>query len=67
MNSSDGPLFATAEEVARRAVKNDVHILGVAWRRAPHRGVRIEGCARSGARAHHELLGGVVRSRLTTS
>jgi len=36
-------LFATAEEAARQAVENDVHILGVCrWRRAPHRGARIE-------------------------
>jgi len=32
-----GPLFQTPEEVARRAVENDVHIVGVSSQAAGHK------------------------------
>ena len=52
-----GPLFATAEEAARQAVENDVHILGrvVAGGGASHRGAGTEGRAEeAGPRRHHD-------------
>ena len=51
-----GPLFATPEEVARQAVENDVHIVGVSTLAAGHldAGAGAAGGARArGAGGHH--------------
>jgi len=64
-----GPLFATAEEAARQAVENDVHILGVSSLAAAHLTAvpETEGALKKQGRDDIMIIiGGVVPRRITT-
>jgi methylmalonyl-CoA mutase len=58
-----GPLFQTPEEAARRAVENDVHIVGVSTHAAAHKTLvpaLIEALEREGAGDILVVVGGVI-------
>jgi methylmalonyl-CoA mutase len=58
-----GPLFQTPEEVARQAVENDVHIVGVSSQAAGHKTLvpaLIEALKREGAGDILVVVGGVI-------
>ena len=59
-----GPLFQTPKEVARHAVENDVHVLGVSTLAGGHKTLIPEvihaTAARSGARTSWWVVGGVI-------
>ncbi len=58
-----GPLFQTAEEAARQAVENDVHIVGVSSQAAGHKTLvpaLIEALKREGAGDILVVVGGVI-------
>jgi methylmalonyl-CoA mutase len=58
-----GPLFQTPEEVARQAVENDVHIIGVSTHAAGHKTLvpaLIEALRRDGAADILVVCGGVI-------
>src|SRR5205823_9679100 len=58
-----GPLFQTPEEVARQAVENDVHIVGVSTHAAGHKTLvpaLIEALRRDGAGDILVVCGGVI-------
>ncbi len=58
-----GPLFQTAGEVARQAVENDVHLVGVSSLAAGHRELApmmIEALRAEGAGDVHVVIGGII-------
>ncbi len=58
-----GPLFQTPEEVARQAIENDVHVIGVSTQAAGHRTLvpaLIEDLSRLGAKEIAVVCGGVI-------
>jgi len=58
-----GPLFSTPDEVARLAVENDVHVIGVSTQAGAHLGLVPElfaALAREGASDVKVVLGGVI-------
>ncbi|WP_025770953.1 methylmalonyl-CoA mutase [Thioalkalivibrio sp. HK1] len=58
-----GPLFQTPEEVARQAIENDVHVIGISTQAAGHRTLvpaLIDDLDRQGAKDIAVICGGVI-------
>lgn len=58
-----GPLFQTPQEVARQAIENDVHVIGISTQAAGHRTLvpaLIEDLDRQGAKDIAVVCGGVI-------
>ena len=61
-----GPLFQTPEEVARQAVENDVHLVGISSQAAGHRELAplmIEALRTEGADDVRVVIGGIIPRR----
>ena len=64
-----GPLFQTPEEVARQAVENDVHVIGVSTQAGGHKTLvpeLVQELARAGRRRHRRSWSAASSRRRTT-